>query len=163
MVPQAAAWFPHRKAWSDNTDVNDSHANPTSAYIGRTGAAVESGPAFGEDLLTVHPLNQEQAMNMKLTRKLENLRDKRAFRHTGAFAAGTLIGAAIWTPVFAASADQAQDWKAVGIVIALVLLILGLALKTWVSKSVPRYRAPRSFDTRLGAPHGEVVNTGGDD
>jgi len=113
--------------------------------------------------LAVHHPNQEQAMNRKLTRKLENLREKRGFRHTGAFAAGTLIGAAIWTPVFAASADQAQDWKTMGVVIALVLLILGLALRTWVSKSVPRYRTPRSFDMRLGAPHGEVVNTGGDD
>jgi len=87
-----------------------------------------------------------------------------SLRQAGAFTAGTLIGAAIWTPVFAASSDQPQDWKLIGIVIAAVLLVLALALKAWSGSSpAPRYRMPRSFDSHDGTRHGEIVNTGGDD
>jgi hypothetical protein len=99
-----------------------------------------------------------------MKKRLARLRNLPSSRQAGAFTAGTLIGAAFWTPVFAASSDQAQDWKLIGIVIAAVLLVLAVALKSWAGSSpAPRYRMPRSFDSHGGTRHGEIVNTGGDD
>ena len=96
--------------------------------------------------------------------RLARLRNLPSLRQAGAFTAGTLIGAAFWTPVFAASSDQAQDWKLIGIVISAVLLVLAVGLKWWASSgSAPRYRMPRSFDSAGGTRRGEIVNTGGDD
>jgi len=99
-----------------------------------------------------------------MKKRLARLANLPSLRQAGAFTAGTLIGAAIWTPVFAASSDPAQDWKLIGIVLAAVLVVLAFALKSWAASSAaPRYRMPRSFDSAGGTRHGEVVNTGGDD
>lgn len=96
-----------------------------------------------------------------MNRRLAELKNTTRIDQAGGFLSGVLIGLSIWTPVFAASADQPQDWLTYAIVGAIALLVLGIVLKAVVSKRARTYRLPRAMRTQAGAAAGEVVNTGG--
>jgi hypothetical protein len=82
------------------------------------------------------------------------MRRRAALRHWRNFLGGTLIGTAVQTPVFAATeftnlipndwtARLAHgDWVAWGIVAAIVLIVLGIALSVFARDRTPRTAPP---------------------
>ena len=92
------------------------------------------------------------------------LRRRATLRHWRNFLGGTLIGAAAQTPVFAAtdfsnlsnewSARLAHgDWMAWGVaaaIIAIVLIILGIALSVFSRDRTPRTMPPHDPQNSIG-------------
>ena len=86
-----------------------------------------------------------------MSRRLRKARD--SLRQARNFATGLLIGSAMVTPVFAATDIVIEDLSRPVLIGSLVLLVIGLALKQWRSKTVaqsPQPAAPKEFSEGIG-------------
>ena len=69
-----------------------------------------------------------------------------ALRRTQNFVAGTLIGSAFVTPVFAAADTTLNDWSMLLLLGSVVLLGTGLLLRIRIRHSAAAPRVPRAQD-----------------
>jgi hypothetical protein len=80
-----------------------------------------------------------------MTHRLKRARE--SLRQTRNFAAGTLIGAGVATPVLAAAEVTRDEWTTLGLLISIILLSVGLLLQVRTrAKPTARARAPEPED-----------------
>jgi cytochrome c biogenesis protein CcdA len=79
-----------------------------------------------------------------MTHRLKKARE--SLRRTRNFAAGTLIGSAFVTPVFAAADTTLNDWSTLLMLGSVILLAAGLLLRMRIRHAAAAPRAPQTLD-----------------